>query len=266
MHNKKHDDMDMQLEINSKLENSILSLREKNNDLNVSLTRFKEKTKKEKHVMKQTINNLNERVQHLVEDLKLQMVSCSKIDTVRQKLWDTVSQLQSDKQQLENENAQSKLTINDLKAQIESAKPSSGGHEEYDHREFSQAKTKGTFSDRDNSQHRYNLGKITVSLPQSIITKLLYLEDQKSNWWLEHIEKAKALEKQNQELEWELRKMMNISKQDTSNISEIINQSLDVLNDISITIEVMAPVSSKSYSLNQLTLSQEKFAELEKHK
>lgn len=60
--------------------------------------------------------------------------------------------------------------------------------------------------------------------------------------------------------------MMNISKQDTSNLSEIINQSLDVLNDISITIEVMAPVSSKSYSSNQLTISSDKFDELTKHK
>jgi len=31
--------------------------------------------------------------------------------------------------------------------------------------------------------------------------------------------------------------MVNITKQDTTNISEIIDKSLDVLNDISITIE-----------------------------
>ena len=60
--------------------------------------------------------------------------------------------------------------------------------------------------------------------------------------------------------------MMNISKLDTNNLSEIINQSLDILNDISITIEIMTPISSASYSSNQLKISSDKFAELSKHK
>ena len=257
MHNRMTENLEIQLEINNKLEGSIHSLREKNNDLNVSLTRFKEKAKKEKKAMKETISNLNQRVEHLITDLKLQMVSANKIDSVREKLAGNVKELQIHKEELEKENEEYILTINELKQQIENTKSKGGIHEDGDHREFSQTKTKGTFSDKDDSQHREILG--------NFISNSVFIEDRKSDW-TEHLEKLKKLEKQNQELECELRKMMNISKQDTNNLSEIINQSLDVLNDISITIEVMAPISSTSYSSNQLTISSDKFTGLTKHK
>ena len=60
--------------------------------------------------------------------------------------------------------------------------------------------------------------------------------------------------------------MVNISKQDTSNLSEIINQSLDVLNDISITIESLSPVLSTNYSDDHLYIEEEPFNTLLDHK
>lgn len=60
--------------------------------------------------------------------------------------------------------------------------------------------------------------------------------------------------------------MVNISKQDTSNLSEIINQSLDVLNDISITLESLSPVLSTNYSDDHLYIEEEPFNTLLDHK
>jgi hypothetical protein len=60
--------------------------------------------------------------------------------------------------------------------------------------------------------------------------------------------------------------MVNISKQDTSNLSEIINQSLDVLNDISITIEALSPVLLTNYSDDHLYIEEEPFNSLLDHK
>jgi hypothetical protein len=60
--------------------------------------------------------------------------------------------------------------------------------------------------------------------------------------------------------------MVNISKQDTSNISEIIDQALDVLNDISLTIECMNPVHDENYQDNYLFIEEESFQFLFGHK
>lgn len=60
--------------------------------------------------------------------------------------------------------------------------------------------------------------------------------------------------------------MVNISKQDTSNISEIIDQALDVLNDISLTIECMNPVHDEDYQDNYLFIEEESFQALFGHK
>lgn len=53
--------------------------------------------------------------------------------------------------------------------------------------------------------------------------------------------------------------MVNISKQDTTNLSEIIHQALDVLNDISLTIESMAPVMNDYYDDKNLYIEEEQF-------
>lgn len=133
MHNKINADIGIQLEINNNIESSIHSLREKNNDLNVSLSKFKEKSRKEKRVMQDTINNLNEKVDHLLTDLKLQLTSFNKVDTVRQNLTETLKELQMEKEELEKENEEYINTINELKTQIENVKPVSGGHDEFEH-------------------------------------------------------------------------------------------------------------------------------------
>ena len=69
-----------------------------------------------------------------------------------------------EKEELEKENEEYINTINELKTQIENVKPVSGGHDEFEHWEFSQTKTKGTFSDKDDSQHRFHLGIVTLLL------------------------------------------------------------------------------------------------------
>lgn len=79
-------------------------------------------------------------------------------------------------------------------------------------------------------------------------------------------QRIKELEKSNHRLEWELRKLVNISKQDTGNISEIINQALDVLNDISLTIEALAPVLEDHYDEKNLYIEDEPFENLCEHK
>lgn len=60
--------------------------------------------------------------------------------------------------------------------------------------------------------------------------------------------------------------MVNITKQDTTNISEIIDKSLDVLNDISITIEWMTPLQSDNFSENYLYIEEEEFDKVFAHK
>lgn len=60
--------------------------------------------------------------------------------------------------------------------------------------------------------------------------------------------------------------MVNISKQDSTNISEIINESLDLLNDISKTVETNSPIIASAYVGNKLTIGNEDFKKLMDHK
>ena len=60
--------------------------------------------------------------------------------------------------------------------------------------------------------------------------------------------------------------MVNISKQDSTKISEIINESLGLLNDISKTVEAYTPVIVSAYSLGKLEMTKDEFESLFNHK
>ena len=60
--------------------------------------------------------------------------------------------------------------------------------------------------------------------------------------------------------------MVNISKQDSTKISEIINDSLGLLNDISKTVEAYTPVIVSAYKSGKLSIAQEEFELLYDHK
>jgi hypothetical protein len=55
---------------------------------------------------------------------------------------------------------------------------------------------------------------------------------------------------------------VNITKQDTTYINEIISHALDVLNDISLTIEALGPVSENYYDEKNLYIEEDAFDSL----
>lgn len=108
--------------------------------------------------MEDTINNLNQRVEHLVVDLKYQMMTFTKIDNARQKLYEKFRDLQKKNEALELQASQYLSTINELRTKAEGLKPQPAVIELSDRHYQSQTKTKGTYSDKDDSQQRFNLG------------------------------------------------------------------------------------------------------------
>lgn len=77
-----------------------------------------------------------------------------------------------------------------------------------------------------------------------------------------HVHKINELEKSKNQLEYDLRKIVNITKQDTTYINEIISHALDVLNDISLTIEALGPVSENYYDEKNLYIEEDAFDSL----
>ena len=68
---------------NSSKSNDSLNQNEKSIELGISLSMNKEQSIKEKKVMEDTINDLNQRIEHLVADLKYQMLTFTKMDNAR---------------------------------------------------------------------------------------------------------------------------------------------------------------------------------------
>lgn len=147
-------DLDLQIELNQKLEESINKLREKNNLLDVRYSGYKERANSEKSEMLDTIKDLKERNSNLMKNLKLQMTSTTKIDNARQKLSDRCKELQREKDELAAENEEYVNTINELRQRLDTMKSGSEGHGDRESRDnFRMEKTKGTFSDKDDSHN-----------------------------------------------------------------------------------------------------------------
>ena len=71
---------------------------------------------------------------------------------------------------------------------------------------------------------------------------------------------------ENKRLESEISKLANLSTNDISNINSIVLESLEMLSDISKSIEILTPVTSSSYSSSKLSIASDRFNELLKHK
>ena len=103
------------VEHSSKSNDSFGNEEEKSAELNLSLSMYKEHSIKEKKAMEDTIKNLNEKVEHLTQDLKYQMLAYTKIDNVRQKISDQLKEMKKNNKELEAKNQKYLYAINELK-------------------------------------------------------------------------------------------------------------------------------------------------------
>lgn len=193
---KLHSDLDIQIELNKQLEDSLEKLREENQMLGQRYSSYKEKVEHQKGEFMDTIKklkeenkekvesdkselldtikrlkrknkeiedsdkgqlldaikNLKEKNTNLMQNLRIQMTSTNKIDAIRQKLSEKCKDLTKQKEELINENEEFVITINQLREQLDNRKNSdiSGDAMSPDHMQLE--KTKGTFSEKEDTQ------------------------------------------------------------------------------------------------------------------
>ncbi|CAI2368753.1 unnamed protein product [Moneuplotes crassus] len=225
-------------------EAKISALHNKNIELNELIESLKQKTDESKPNLnnkKDIIQLYKEKIQNLSKSIRMQMVSTNNIDQVRQRLSDKLKVLKNENENYKQINQELNIKVEELTAQIQSVKIESNQNEE---EKLQFERTKNTYTDKDAS----------------------HTDQDKASICSRHTQKIKELEKSNTQLEYEIRKMANISKQETNNLSDIINQSLDVLNDISLTIQNLRPINRQYYADENLYIQKANFNSLVAHK
>ena len=247
---------------NKELEANIGNLKHENSELNLRWSSLQQKIKNSVQTKNESspqsprkteeIKNLREKVNYLNRTLRIQITSTNKIDKIRQKLSEKVKLLKNENENLNKSNTQYLSTIRSLEIQWEQLKPALNPEfsKNEDERNLFE-KTKGTSNDKDNSNF---IGSFSSKTPVK--------GQDKTSFCSRHIQRIEELEKSNQQLELDLRKMSNISKQETNNLNSIITQALDVLNDISLTIEALSPVNIDYYDDKNLYIEDEAFEKI----
>jgi len=141
-------DLDVQTDLNNKLESSINKLREENSLMDLRFSNLKKRLDTENIKMVEEVKNLKERNSNLMLNLRMQMTSTTKIDNARQKMSNRVKDLMKANQVLVDQNQEHIITIETLKEQLEGKSPSGYESPGYMHSD----KTKGTIGERDYSQ------------------------------------------------------------------------------------------------------------------